>query len=214
MSFSITSVLRPRRTRTRQPFSPRNSASERTGDANVSVFRIDLWKSILAPRRGQAHRPVPPGLPAVQQISCEKQEPRMKYEHRHGLYVGCPRPRFKTSGQCCDLMARHSSTPVICVKILPDEIDEYTSGPYLPRYVGTCRSFPISLAEPPASPGGLGALAPPEPPGSPHNPEASARRKRRPRRSYEQHLRHPSARHPEPIWSEITAAHANVTSRG
>ncbi|WP_282026376.1 hypothetical protein [Limimaricola cinnabarinus] len=28
-----------------------------------------------------------PGLPAVQQIACEKQEPRMKAEHHHAFYI-------------------------------------------------------------------------------------------------------------------------------
>ena len=40
-----------------------------------------------------------PGLPAVQQISREEQEPRMKHEHRHDTKVACLSVAFKPVGQ-------------------------------------------------------------------------------------------------------------------
>jgi len=46
------------------------------------------------------------GLPAVQQISCEKQEPRMKLEHRHGIDLVRPRRGFKAAVPRCDLLAQ------------------------------------------------------------------------------------------------------------
>lgn len=48
------------------------------------------------------------------------------------------------------------------------EIDLWAANPYLLRHVGVTRSYPISLADPPASPGGLGAFAPVVPRGSSH----------------------------------------------
>lgn len=47
----------------------------------------------------------------------------------------------------------------------PAAIDEPRMSTYIDCHVGTRRSFPLSFAEPPASPGGLGAYASATPPG-------------------------------------------------
>ena len=44
-----------------------------------------------------------PGLPAVQQISREKQEPRMKHEQRHDAKMAFSNQPFKLAGQAATL---------------------------------------------------------------------------------------------------------------
>lgn len=48
-----------------------------------------------------------PGLAAVQQISCKEQEPLMKTEHHHGLYMAAAAPGIKRPATRCDLLAQN-----------------------------------------------------------------------------------------------------------
>lgn len=67
-----------------------------SGGMYSGVIREDRVK----PRDAGRHSGQPrPGLPAVQCVSREKQEPRMKYEHRHDPKVGPSPSVFKPAGQ-------------------------------------------------------------------------------------------------------------------
>ncbi len=88
----------------------------------------------------------------------------MEAEHHHASYMGLGVQAFNTAGFFYRLSARirpmwAKNTIVARSRLSCDcsTIDTLTRRAYLMGHEGTCRSFPISFAEPPASPDGIGA---------------------------------------------------------
>lgn len=77
----------------------------RVGLAEIIGFRrIDIFSDRANPVVGtRSIALLRPGLQAVQCIPCVEQEPRMKTEHGHTLYMGQPARLIKLTEWPCDL---------------------------------------------------------------------------------------------------------------